>query len=269
MIYDRLKEEQNYLASKMDYLQSELSAMPAGKLIAVKNGNYTKWFQSNGSKPIYIEKKQRPYAKELAYKKFLNAELAASLQEKEAIDKCISNFDKINNKALGMLDDSSPYRELLDGRVVPQLDHLKDWAEADYDRDPTNPEELIYRTSAGLKVRSISELLIANALFFHKIPYRVECALPLGPSIFYPTFTIRHPYTGKTFYWEHCDFMDNPKYCQAVYSRLGIYSLHGILPGVNLILTFETDGASIEHAAIQRIITHYFFDDFSWKKDKK
>lgn len=194
MIYDRLKEEQNYLAGKVNYLQNELSAMPDGKLIAVKNGNYTKWFQSNGSKPIYIEKKQRPYAKELAYKKFLNAELSASVQEKEAIDKCISNYEKINRKAEKMLDDSSPYRELLDGRIVPPLEHLKNWEEADYKRDPTHPKELIYRTSAGQKVRSISELLIANALFFYKIPYRVECVLPLGPSVFYPTFTIRHPH---------------------------------------------------------------------------
>lgn len=269
MIYDRLKEESNYLASKVTYLQTELSSMPEGKLIAVKNGPYTKWFQSNGSRPIYIEKKQRPYVKELAYKKFLNAELSASVQEKEAIDKCISNYEKIKNKAPQMLEDSSPYRELLDGRIVPQMEHLKRWAEADYDRDPTHPEELTYRTTSGQMVRSVSELLIANALFFRKIPYRCECALQLGPSLFYPTFTIRHPYTGATYYWEHCDFMENPQYCQAVYSRLGIYALHDILPNTNLILTFEKNGNSIEHSTIQRIIDHYFFDDFNWMKNTK
>lgn len=264
MFYDRLLEEQNFLSKKMTYLEEKLKTLPEGRLIAVRNGNYTKWYESNGSNPIYIEKKYRPFAKALAYRKFLSAELSASQKQKALIDKCLFKYSRIKNPAPRMLEASSPYRELLNGQVTRDPDDLKKWEEAPYERDPSALEECVYQTSKGGRVRSKSELLIANILYYSKIPFRYEAALLLGPSVFYPTFTLRHPASGNFYYWEHLDFLDQPQYCHAIYSRFGIYALHHILPGTNLIVTATREGSSLSSATIYRKIQTFFPDKFSF-----
>ena len=60
-------------------------------------------------------------------------------------------------------------------------------------------------TAKGHSVRSKSELLIADALFYHGIRYEYEKELILSGRTIYPDFTIRHPQTGKIFYWEHLE----------------------------------------------------------------
>ena len=78
------------------------------------------------------------------------------------------------------------------------------------------------------------------ALNQHHIPYRYECELVLGKSTFYPDFTIKHPVTDEILYWEHFGLMEDKLYCQNAYRKLQVYADNGIIPGKNLIVTFET-----------------------------
>lgn len=129
---------------------------------------------------------------------------------------------------------------------------------APYDSNPKYPEQLTLKTSSGHFVRSKSEALIDMALFTHRIPFRYECALILGNDTFYPDFTIRHPKTGKTYYWEHFGLMDVPAYCKNVSSKLQHYSLNGIIPSIHLITTYETKENPLSPEVIEKIIEHYF-----------
>lgn len=49
----------------------------------------------------------------------------------------------------------------------------------------------------------------------HNEAFRYECLLKLGDSAYYPDFTIKHPKTGKTYYWEH--FGQKNLYARFVY----------------------------------------------------
>ena len=80
------------------------------------------------------------------------------------------------------------------------------------DYDPNHPEKLVVPTVTGEMVRSKSEAMILMLLEYSGIPYRYECRLDIDRKAYYPDFTIRHPYTGEIFYWEHVGMLDDPSY---------------------------------------------------------
>ena len=110
----------------------------------------------------------------------------------------------------------------------------------------------------GITVRSKSEMLIVMLLHMKKIPFRYECLLKLGDSVYYPDFTIKHPKTGKIFYWEHFGQMDKSDYLKGVFPKLHTYANYGIVQGVNLIATFETKDNPLEADMVEKIMDYYF-----------
>lgn len=108
------------------------------------------------------------------------------------------------------------------------------------------PEHLKFETDNGELVRSKSELIITNALFREResLLYRYEQPLVLivnGREIaFYPDFKIINVHTGKITYWEHVGMLDDSEYCNDFVSKMNIYQGNDLIPGKNLILTFET-----------------------------
>lgn len=112
--------------------------------------------------------------------------------------------------------------------------------------------------SNGHLLRSKSESIIDTFLYLNKIPFRYECALCLKESTIFPDFTIRHPKTGQTYYWEHFGLMDNPNYYKNAYSKLQFYTSCGIVPSIQLIATFETKNHPLNSELVEKIVTHYF-----------
>ena len=120
------------------------------------------------------------------------------------------------------------------------------------------PEYKIHKTCTGEMVRSKSEAFIYTCLCNHKIPFRYECALPLGTRTIYPDFTIRHPNTGETYYWEHFGMMDESYYYQKTFPKLQLYASYGIIPSINLITTYETKKHPLSSEVIVKTIEHHF-----------
>ena len=74
----------------------------------------------------------------------------------------------------------------------------------------------------------------------------------------YPDFTIKHPKTGKIYYWEHFGRMDDPKYAQNAISKLESYIKNGIIPDIDLISTYETKEHPLDYEMIEKIVKEYF-----------
>ena len=106
-------------------------------------------------------------------------------------------------------------------------------------------------------VRSKSESIIALCLYTHRIPFHYEERLTLGDVDFYPDFTIRHPVTGETFYWEHVGRPDDATYRTAFLKKLDLYIVHGIIPDQNLILTWETGDYPLSASDVERKIQQF------------
>ena len=118
-------------------------------------------------------------------------------------------------------------------------------------------DRLIHRTVRGELVRSKSEVIIANALYYHHIDYVYESPLKIDGKTKYPDFMIADDDTGEIWYWEHCGMMDDPKYKKRWEEKKKFYKENGIEEGKNLIVTYDENGA-LDSENVDRIIKTTF-----------
>ena len=153
---------------------------------------------------------------------------------------------------------SNPGYAALLGPYLKPIDHeFYEWMNAPYIRNEQHKENLIHKAGENLLVRSKSEVLIALQLQMKKIPFRYECLLKVGKFDYYPDFTIKHPRTGQIFYWEHFGKMDDENYRKKALFKIHNYTKEGIIPGTNLIMTFETKENPLDMDMIEKMIEYY------------
>lgn len=255
--YERMIYESRRLEEQIHDLQKQTSNFPAGKLVCAFNGKYCKWYVSDGHQKHYLPKKMRHLAEQLAAKKYITLLIDELSQEKRAVDFYLKHHNPENSKSAELLNNPE-YSDLLSSFFTPISKELTQWMNAPYTTNQLFSEQLIHKSISGHLLRSKSESMIDTFLYLNKIPFRYECALHLGESTIFPDFTIRHPVTGQTYYWEHFGLMDNPKYYKNVYSKLQLYTSCGIVPSIQLITTFETQNHPLSSEIIEKLVTHYF-----------
>ena len=96
-------------------------------------------------------------------------------------------------------------------------------------------------TSGGFRVRSKSEQHIAEQLLGYGVPFRYEQVVVIGNSVITPDLTFED-YWKEHFFWEHLGMMDNPEYAERNFRKLERYYDAGLVPGDNLILSFDRRG---------------------------
>lgn len=257
MDYEQVKSECEKLETEIRSISLQLEQLPEGKLICNKNGMWYKWYHSDGHHWTYIPKNKRAYAESLAVKTFLEEQKNYLSKKKRAAEQFLKVCPR-ENRAEQLLAEASGYQELLAPYFEPKTEELLKWAKEKYDRNPNYLEQLSQKVSDGSYVRSKSEAMIDLVLRLNKIPFRYECLLELGGVPYYPDFTIRHPITGKVFYWEHFGLMDEPEYCRKTFSKLQTYASFNIIPTINLITTYETRKEPLNLEMIEREVKYYF-----------
>lgn len=193
-------------------------------------------------------------------KKYLSSKLEVLQVKEKAADAYLKKYKNINKiqNSNEMLQKDSRYYQFLKDQISPLSQELNIWVNESYNKSTYKPERLICKSKSGNMLRSKSEVFIDDALFSHGIPYRYECALDLGGHIIYPDFTIRHPKTGEVYYWEHCGKMDDESYVKRFCEKIEEYTRNGIIPSVNLILTYETAEHPLDPGMVDKIIEYYF-----------
>jgi ATP-dependent exoDNAse (exonuclease V) alpha subunit len=124
---------------------------------------------------------------------------------------------------------------------------------------------LIHLTSDGRAVRSMSELVIAEALIAAGQDFSYERRLELGGEVRYPDFTIDDEISGRTIYWEHLGMLEKKGYREKWKKKLAWYIKNGVKPesdggGPNgMLVTSEGSGSTAFNAAeIQATIKRLF-----------
>ncbi len=244
------------MEAQIQSVEKQILDLPKGSLSCTSNGTHYKWFHHQNNNTVYLPKKQKPFAEQLAQKKYLCALLKDLIQEQHAL-KLYLNCHNHHSHATQIMEHPE-FGKLLSSWFSPSSQEMQDWVNSDYERNPQYPDNLIHKSISGNIVRSKSEAMIDMILYTHKLPYRYECALTLGDVTLYPDFTLRHPLTGATLYWEHFGQMDNPAYTQSTYSKLQLYTSHGIIPSIHLITTYETKANPLTADVIEKTIAFYF-----------
>ena len=253
-----MMEAREQIIKKMQSIERQQKKLPEGKLICSHTGKYCKWECSDGKKKTYIPKKDRALAEKLAAKKYLSALWNDLAHEKYAIDLYLRRHFNHKSEVDQLLTGSPEVEKLLSPYFSPLSKELDEWMKDSYETNPKNPEHLTHKVSTNEIVRSKSEAMIIKILKQYNIPYRYEAKLTLGNTIIYPDFIIRHPKTGEYFYWEHFGLLDKSSYVKDMHFKLQTFTSHGIMPGINLIVTFENQDNPLTFEMIEMMVKYHF-----------
>lgn len=266
-IYDESRSECNSRGVKMNKkysemieeiakLEEQLDAMPKGVIRCYKDkGKYTKWYTYDEEKRIVLHKSEKEKASLLAEKQYLMERLKVMKNKKDAFEGYLKQCDSVKKVEKKYLSDESPYRKLLTSKYRPMDEILLEWQSQPYEKNEDHPEHLKYKTPSGHIVRSKSELLIASALYEAEIPFRYECKLVLANGSFcHPDFTVRGLNDGRIRYWEHFGRMDDSDYLRKTAWKINEYASNDIIPGHDLLMTFETQDKPLTIDLIEEVI---------------
>lgn len=213
-----------------------LALMPEGTLWTKRRNDGNQYYlKLSHSPPQYLRKKS-------------DKKLISQLESKPFL---IRNLSRINHNIPLLSELSSSYLPLFTDTICEPVDFTES-------ENPAYPEALIFNTHFGLKVRSKSEAMIADALYTFQVPQLYEHKLVLADSFgqpydVYPDFTIPL-LDGSYIYWEHKGLMSDPKYRKRNAWKEELYFINGIYPPKNLIITMDGPHQEFDVQDIHRII---------------
>ncbi len=141
---------------------------------------------------------------------------------------------------------------------LPDDEYIAQWQAYEYEKKPFRDNDTEFYTDLGERVRSKSEIIIANTLLKMKIPYRYECPLRLQNGVWiYPDFTVLRMRDRRELYLEHLGMMDDLTYCESAMRRITQYEMNGLYPGDRLLLTHETRREPLNLKLLERILEFY------------
>ena len=255
--YWEIQNRIKYIKEELSHIEDMEKGMPAGELIVAKNNKNYKWYFRDKDATIYLPKKEMELAEKLTLKKYYQVRKKELQRELSACQRYVQKADSTPDQLEKMLCNAE-YERLLGGQRHSVKKELENWSNENYEKNGNHPENLIVKGTQGKFLRSKSEAIIDRTLYINGVPFRYEDKLVLENTFLYPDFTIRHPKTGQIYYWEHFGLMDHPDYINRACQKTKLYCDNGIIPGINLILTYETREYPLAIDQVEKIVKEYF-----------
>ena len=269
LLEKRLAELQNLLFTK----KKSYEKAPKGRIRISQNGGHPEYYlvtERGSLRGKYLPHSQKTLARQLAQKDY-DARLIKLLQKEIST---LQNYMKqtSNGRAIPELYDSlcPARRSLITPAILTNEQYAAHWQDVSWTGRPFASDAPYICTARGERVRSKSEVIIADTLFRHNIPYRYEFPITLkrsnsadirrdfGSSItLYPDFLCLNTRTRTEFYWEHFGLMDSTEYSNNAAGKLRLYTENGILAGRNLIITMETQTEPPSIKALEKLIEEF------------
>lgn len=251
-----LETRYELLSRSINDIEKKIRLFPEGWVsIRSRNDRYYYYLSGYNSDDKYLKDKEQ--IDTLLQKDYLKKVLRQAKRELSAIEK----MSKLYPSTLA----EDVFDQLSEGRKshikpinVYDDAYAQKWMEAPYKRKPFKKDMPEFYTTKGERVRSKSEIIIADRLRANGIPYRYECPLKAGKKIIHPDFTILRMSDRKILYHEHCGKMDDPKYIEDMLTRGKDYSLEDILLGDRLFYTFESDTTPLDVAMLDMLIKKHY-----------
>ena len=214
----------------------------------------------------YIERKDEKLAMKLAQKGYFL--MIKPLLEKEI--KALEQFlESYNTRDVEEVYDglAEERKKLVTPVRMSKKELINKWESEKFELYKGYEENLKYETEGGEIVRSKSEVIIANLLYSKRnvLRYKYESPLDVRKNgrlfTIHPDFTIMNINTGKVVYWEHAGCMDNVEYVNDFIYKVNTYISNNIIPGKNLIITYETLDSPLNINTIKILISKVIDDD--------
>ena len=249
-----------YLETIISKKESAIVKAPSGTLKCSKVRNNVQYYhrkEKSDRVGKYIPYRRIELAKALAQKAYDKEVLETACRECDILKTLLDYYSRMIVEQI--------YENLPEARrklIIPirrtDEEYIKAWESLEYERKGFSDDAPEFITEKNERVRSKSELIIANTLKRKEVPYRYESPLRLkGIGVVHPDFTILNIRKRETFYWEHLGMMDDPVYSENAMKKIRYYIKNGIYPGESLIITHETRLQPLGTSEIEEMIVHY------------
>lgn len=268
------------LNAVIDLKLKALKRAPEGTLnISESHGNVQYYHRTtpDSTKGKYISKENQQLIRRLAQKDYDVHILKALKKEQRLLKTVLTELERDQSRGLEISKIfqslTSHRRALVTPVTLTDEQYAAAWLSKKYEGKSFQPDSPEYYTARGERVRSKSEVIIADTLNRLSIPYRYEYPLTLHRGgrhttsgdlsrkttsfTIYPDFLCLNLRTRQEFIWEHFGLMDDPSYSNRAIQKLRIYSENGIHPGHHLILSTETVDLPLNTKHIENIIQTY------------
>ena len=255
-----LEKRKVYIEKLISDKENALIKAPSGKLRINKFRD--KWQFYHREKPeskngVYIPQEKEKFIHSLAQKSYDEKVLHEAEMENRIIRQTLEYYRGETIETV--------FEKLSEGRklIVEPIEEtpeefVRKWNAVTYSGKEFSEGAPELFTDRGERVRSKSELIIANILYKKGVPYRYECPVQLkGFGTVYPDFTVLNVEKRKEYFLEHLGMMDDPVYAEHALQKIQSYIASGIYPGENLILTAETRQHPLNIKIVQQLISKY------------
>lgn len=250
------------LRSIQNKLKNRLNTYPEGKIHIVKSQSRIQYYLRTDPKDksgVYLSKKEEEKIKTFLQKKYdedviKQVNLEVKILE-NILKKTNSNIDKLRKNYSDYPQEVKKHIRPID---ISDEDYVKEWLSIPFIHKSIPEEIPVYLTDHGERVRSKSELNIANMLYKMNVPYKYECPLTFSNGrIIHPDFTLLDIRKRREVYWEHRGMMDDRNYLKHAVQRVKDYRKEGIYVGDNLLITEETSVLPLGTDEILSVIQHF------------
>ena len=257
-IQEAIVKRMKCVAEVIDMANHRLQDAPAGRLRSCRVGNNVNFYY-----------REMPESRKGKYIKRSGDGLVCRLAQKEYDEKVL----KLANLELGKLNNLKEFYDQSSMESAIQLIHknkrdkikpvtlsdeeyVRQWMAQTYKGSSVEADEDLI-SDCGENMRSKSEVLIANALHKHGIPYHYEKPLSIDGKIIYPDFTVLNVRRRREFIWEHFGLMSDQKYAENAIFKINRYMANGYLPGESFIFSAESESVRFGTRQIEVIIRGY------------
>ena len=258
IILKQINQEIEKFENILNKLKKEVISLPEGRLRCTSSNGMEQFFV-NG---VYSSKNEMEFIQGIAQREY----------DENMISILEDNIKKLRSVQRIYLEKKMDkcYMDACDARkklVTPACESLQERVERFLSEEyspgvfsENNRTE--FYTQLGERVRSKSELLIADCLYRNHVPYRYEKPLMLPGWIneieLRPDFTVMNTRTGENIIYEHLGMMDDSEYVERNMRKLDLYERNGYLIGKNLIITHETSTSPLNLAIVETYIETFF-----------
>ena len=250
----QIKELEDYLRN----IQNKSSNQEINIRIIKNKGTEQYYLVNKREKSVqYIQKKNMELIKKITQENYYEKNIPRVKKEITFLKKIKEDFQSIDilNYYKNMPEKR---KKLITPPTLSDHEYTKKWQQVKYFGKKIDDNEDKYETSWGLKVRSKSEILIANSLKRFGVPYKYEHPLKLGNKIvFYPDFMCYNVRLRRTIIWEHFGMLSDSQYVENMIKKLNLYAKNGFYLGINLIVTFESNNVPLDMEIVESLIHQY------------
>ena len=221
-----------------------------------KNG-YQYYLEKDDGKLEYIRESNIDKVKRIVQRDYYNVVLDKLLTMKYRIERFLKLYDISSIE--DVYNNLSDARKALVKPLIPTDEsYISEWRSMNRGGMNPFPEEGLYQTLRGEKVRSKSEKILADLFAKYEIPYSYEPQVILNDGrTVYPDFALLNVRTRKTIYWEHLGLITDGEYAKNALLKLHIYEQAGIGIGKDMIISMESVKIPLNLKYVEKKIKEY------------